>query len=543
MTNDKNMNTISNPGKYLKYLVWFGAALCIMGLVAGLVSQVWLPVPVGLLVAGVIISVVGLGFLGDSSQSFWARRSTEAGTNALITTLAVVAILGLINFLAVRYGARVDLTENQRFTLSPQSQQVVENLQQPLKVWVFVPNSKPETRKLLENYRRNGSNFQFEFVDPQVQVGLAREFNIQSLGEVYLEYGDETQLVQTINQGRSLSEAQLTNAIQTIQRDRTEPVYFLQGHGEPPLKRVKGGLSQAVTSLKEAGYEPQPLNLANRSQIPEDAAAIVVAGPQQELLEGEVEALQNYLNADGSLLLMIEPDTSPGLEPLLNEWGMELDNRIIIDASGRGSAIGLGPATSLVTNYGNHPITKQLNGISIYSLARPITANQTNGIAATPLLISSQQSWAESNLESQQLEFNPSSDREGSLTLGFAVSQTNSDNSQSSNTEQKKTTDNQQASQKNQEKEQQKSRLVTIGDSTFATNGWFDQQLNEDVFLNTVNWLVSTDEQPLAIRPKEPTERRINLTSKQAGIISWMALLIIPLFGLIPAGLTWWRRR
>ncbi|MGK7876225.1 MAG: Gldg family protein [Xenococcaceae cyanobacterium] len=573
------MKNIANLRKYIKYLFFIGIFLWIAGLVAGLVSGTWSLLPVGLLVAGIFIIVLWLGFLISFTQGFWGRRSTEAGTNALVATLAVLVILGLINFLALRYSVRVDLTENQLFTLSPQSQQILQNLQQPLKVWVFDRDPNPADQDLLENYRRNGSNFEFEFVDPQVKIGLAREFNVQSFGDVYVEYGSKRQLVQTLNPGARLSEVKLTNAIEQIKRDRNQYIYFLQGHGERTLQADEGGLSQAVTSLEDKGYIVQPLNLAERAEVPEDATAIVVAGPKRALFEGEVKVLKDYLDQGGKLLLMLDPNTNPGLEPLLKDWGIELDDRLIIDASGAGNLIGLGPAIPLVTSYGNHPITEDFaSGISVYPLARPIGTIEVEGVEPVALLLTNEQSWAESDLEAQELEFDPTEDIEGPFDLGVAFTRTKSE-AEGKSEEEKETAESPEpspspspdaseeneneaevaespesspspspdASEENQEKDKQEkpeSRLVVFGNSTFATNGWFEQQLNGDVFLNSVNWLASSgDEQTLSIRPKEPKNRRINLTSQQAAIIGWMALIIIPLLGFITAGATWWRRR
>jgi ABC-type uncharacterized transport system involved in gliding motility auxiliary subunit len=85
--------------------------------------------------------------------------------------------------------------------------------------------------------------------------------------------------------------------------------------------------------------------------------------------------------------------------------------------------------------------------------------------------------------------------------------------------------------------------MVVIGNSTFATNQWFGLQLNGDVFLNSVQWLAETNEQPLSIRPKEPQKRRIILNGLQASLISWLSLVIFPLLGISLAIATWWRRR
>lgn len=85
--------------------------------------------------------------------------------------------------------------------------------------------------------------------------------------------------------------------------------------------------------------------------------------------------------------------------------------------------------------------------------------------------------------------------------------------------------------------------MAVIGNSTFATNGLFDQQLNGDVFLNSVQWLANDDEQPLSIRPKDPTNRRIVLSQIRAGLIFWLSIVVFPLLAFVLAVLIWWRRR
>lgn len=78
-------------------------------------------------------------------------------------------------------------------------------------------------------------------------------------------------------------------------------------------------------------------------------------------------------------------------------------------------------------------------------------------------------------------------------------------------------------------------RLLVIGNSNFATDGWISQQLNSDFFVNSVAWLANEDENNLSIRPKESVNRRLNLTPLQANLISWLAIFIIPALGFIAA--------
>ncbi|WP_228056826.1 Gldg family protein [Microcoleus sp. LEGE 07076] len=223
--------------KNWKYIFWLGPLLTAAGVTAALVSGVWEPLTVGLVIAGIVTIALGLLYL-THEQGFWGQRSTQAGTNALIATAAVLVILAVINFIAFRYPLRIDLTESQQFTLAPQTQQILRNLQQPVKVWVFDPIQNPQIKELLQSYKREGGEkFQFEFVDPQLQPGKAREFSITSIGEVYLQSGDKKQVLQKggtafgsdPNQG--LSEIKLTNGLEEILSTRVPTVYFLQDKG------------------------------------------------------------------------------------------------------------------------------------------------------------------------------------------------------------------------------------------------------------------------------------------------------------------------
>ncbi|MDF2387579.1 Gldg family protein [Nostoc ellipsosporum NOK] len=588
-----------------KYLFWLGPFFAAVGLTAGLVSGNWGLIPLVFLIIGIVISAAWVVWQSQQNQ-WWKQRSTQAGTNALVAILAVLVILGLINFLATRYHLRADLTETQLFTLAPQSKELVRGLQQPVKVWIFDVNQNSQDRELLENYQRQGRNFKFEYVDPQTRPGLADKFGVKEYGEVYLESGDKRQLVQKLNETERLSEVKLTNRLQQILSSTTALVYFLQGHGERPIAAGEGGMTQAVEGLSNKNYTASPLNLTENSQVPNDAAVVIVDGPKRGLFDSEVKALQNYLNRGGNMLLMIDPNTDPNLNSLLQEWGVRLDNRLAVDVSGGG--VGLGPAAPIITDYGQHPITKDFgNGISFYRLARPLEITQVPGVEATPLLRSKPypNSWAESDLQSEKLEFNPDKDLKGPLTLGVALtrkvtakseaapsptpqaspspsplplpsiqgqasptpspaataSPTASPTSQASPTPSAAATASPTASPTSQasptpsaavtasptaeksEKPATESRLVVIGNSDFATNGLFQQQLNGDVFLNSVSWLSQQDQQPLSISPKEAKNRRITLSNAQASILTLSSLVFLPLIGLLAAAFIWWRRR
>jgi ABC-type uncharacterized transport system involved in gliding motility auxiliary subunit len=407
-----------------------------------------------------------------------------------------------------------------------------------------------------------------------LKPGLAERFGVKDYGEVYLEFQTKRQLVQIISEDERLSEIKLTNRLQQMINPKTAKVYFLQGHSEHPLSASKGAISKAIQGLTDKNFTISTLNLAERPQVPNDADVVIVAGPQKELLTGEVTTLQNYLNRGGNLLLMIDPNTNPKIDTLLKEWGVRLDNRLVIDNSGE--SLQLGPATILVTEYGQHPITQDFaNNISVYPLTRPLEIDPVSGVESMVLLKTKPypSSWAESDQKSEKLEFNEDKDLKGPLTLGVALTRklsnypiptaktsptaiptptptptptaktsptpTPTPTSKTSPTAIPTPT----ATAKTSPNTAKESRLVVFGNSNFATDILFEQQLNGDVFLNTVSWLSQQDEKLLSIRPKQPKNRRIIISNLEANLLTISAVFLLPLLGLLTGFIIWWKRR
>lgn len=532
---------------FVKFLILPGAMLILAGISAGIVSASWGAIPTGLIIAGIVVIGLWMLLIGRFEDplepNFWRRRSTQSSTNAIVSTIAVLAILGLINFLAVRSAQRFDLTESRLFTLSPESQQVLREMQQGVKVWVFSNDRNPQDLDLLENYQRRTPKFTFEYVDPEANPGTAQAFGIKNAGDsrdvfIELQSSKRRQFLQSVSSQVRLSENRITNGILQITSDRRSKAYFVQGHGEKALTDGEGAISNSVKALEDKNYTSEPLNLAQLGKVPSDASVVLVIGATRGLAEGEVKALEAYSNQGGNLLIAIDPNVKSGLDNFLNTWGVKLDDRVAINAPDQ-QLTNAGPAVAVVTQYGTHPITKDFgNGISFYPVARPIEITETPGVQATPLLLTDPKSWAESNIKQQPLKLD-GGDRPGPLALGVAlerVTPTASPAPSPSPTASPSPSPTASPTAK-------PSRMVVFGNSTFIVNGFFNQQLNGDVFLNSVNWLTPNQQQPLSIRPKEVKNRRIALTNEQAMLIGFLALAIVPLFGFVTAGVVWWQRR
>ncbi|MFN9617113.1 MAG: GldG family protein [Dolichospermum sp.] len=552
-----------NKNKLWKLIFWLGPFFITAGLTIRLTSVNSRIIPLSLIITGAVICALWVVVQTQQSK-WWQKRSTQSTTNALIATLSVLVILGLINFLGIRYHLRLDLTDTQLFTLSPQSRELVSNLPETMKVWLFTKEKNSQDQELLDNYHRQSNKFKFEYVDPELKPGLVDRFGVKDYGEVYLEFQTKRQLVQRISEDERLSEIKLTNRLQQMINPKTAKVYFLQGHSEHPLSGSKGAISKAIQGLIDKNFTISTLNLAERPQVPNDADVVIVAGPQKELLTGEVTTLQNYLNRGGNLLLMIDPNTNPKIDTLLKEWGVRLDNRLVIDNSGE--SLQLGPATILVTEYGQHPITQDFaNNISVYPLTRPLEIDPVSGVESMVLLKTKPypNSWAESDQKSEKLEFNEDKDLKGPLTLGVALTRKllnsptaipnpipTAQNSPTAIPNPIPTAQNSPTTIPNpipttrtSPTTAKESRLVVFGNSNFATDSLFEQQLNGDVFLNTVSWLSQQDEKLLSIRPKEPKNRRIIISNLEANLLTISAVVLLPLLGLLTGFIIWWKRR
>jgi ABC-type uncharacterized transport system involved in gliding motility auxiliary subunit len=93
-----------------------------------------------------------------------------------------------------------------------------------------------------------------------------------------------------------------------------------------------------------------------------------------------------------------------------------------------------------------------------------------------------------------------------------------------------------------EEKQKPEARVAVIGDSDFVANYALGIQGNRDLFVNAVNWLAQ-QEGLIAIRPRDPEDRRVTMTASQTTGIFWMSIVIVPALVFATGIYTWWRRR
>ncbi|GAB4217714.1 MAG: Gldg family protein [Synechococcales cyanobacterium] len=459
---------------------------------------------------------------------FFGLRSTQSNANILVNVVAVLVILVLVNVIGSRFDGKLDLTSEGLYSLSSQTQQIVKGLAEPIKISVVASDVPGNIRPQLEQYQRlNPERISFEFVDPVRSPATAQALGVTQNNVLVVAAGSRKQTVPAAVD----VESQLTPAILKVSRTTELTAYFVEGHGEPSLSGSNGvGILTVNQALAAEGFTAKPLNLVEAG-IPADADVITVVGPQRPYLPAEVEKLKTFLDQGGRVLLLLNPqlrrdgsDSQLGLGSLLSEWGIEADNNVIVDLSEAGQVLGTGPSVALVTNYGSHPITQDLvrqNLLTFFPLARSLTKTEVEGITATQLLTTSPRSWGETDPvqdNNSQIRFDQGRDKQGPLSLGYALSR---------------------APREGQPKE---SRLVVIGNSSFVVDGNFKQFGNGDLVLNSINWLTEQDQQ-IAVRPKEPTNRRLSLTGQSLIWLTLLAVFALPLAAIGVGVAIWWQRR
>lgn len=81
-----------------------------------------------------------------------------------------------------------------------------------------------------------------------------------------------------------------------------------------------------------------------------------------------------------------------------------------------------------------------------------------------------------------------------------------------------------------------------VGSSNWASNNILRFNGNRDLFLNMMNWL-SSDEDLISIRPKDPEDRRLNISTRQMSALAYSSMLFLPLIVVVSGFVVWWQRR
>ncbi len=444
-------------------------------------------------------------------------RAARYGANAAAITLAFLGILVIVNVLAIRHNEKWDCTAQKLYTLSDQTLKVLRDLDKDVTVTAFFSDGSEERSKmkgLLDNYADETPRLKVTFVDPDKNPALAHQYGIREYGTTVFESEGKTYRI------TETSEEAVTNALIRVTREGKKTVYFLTGHGEHSIQDTqRSGYSAAKKALEEQGFAVKELLLLKEGAVPKDCDVLVIAGPTKPFLDKEVEAVRNYLEEGGKVLVLVDPQTETGLEPVLEGWGVALRNDVVIDTMSR--LFGGSYTTPIITQYPQHDITKDFRLATFMPLARSLdrAENLPEGVTYHPIARTSPQAWGETDLSNPKASFDPAEDHRGPLTLAALFER-----------------------KRGSGDDEVVSQLLVVGDSDFVDNTYFHFSGNGDLFQNMVSYLAK-EEDLISIRPKDTKPQPLVLSRAQAATLFYASVVVGPAV-LVLAGLgIWWRRR
>ena len=255
------------------------------------------------------------------------------------------------------------------------------------------------------------------------------------------------------------------------------------------------------------------MHLSETPQVPQNASALVIAGPRTQLLPGEIKAIESYLHEGGNLLWLVDQGPLYGLEKIAEMLGIEFHPGTIIDPN---SQLVTGSAAAIViANYGNHAIVKNLNTLTLYPTAIGINVEAPEGWRDATLIDSSDASWSELGPLHEAVQFDKGVDIPGPLNIAVTLTRHLED-----------------------EREQ---RVIVIGDGDFLSNTYLGNGGNLELSLSLVNW-VSQDDAYVSIPIRTTVDSSLNLSRSSQIAIAVISLLLLPLT-LTGSGIFIWLRR
>lgn len=515
-----------------------------------------------MMTTGVVLPyiVLGLGIIGlivflilnySSILKIAGKRGVKRGVTSILTIIISAGILVTL-YVIVRDHLkwRPDLTEEQLYTLSSRSTQLLSNLKSPIQITVFREKSKVDTiiTDLLNSYQQTSHNVNVKYLDDPVKHrGLFKKYKIplstEGLGAIVIEKVSNKKYITIlrsdlylrsfdrrmnafVEQYKEEGESKFTSAIATLEANKKLIIYATEGHGEKDFENVEGnGYSRLRKLLTLENYNLKQLYLPKVNEIPDDCTILIIAGPTEPFNSKEIEKVIQYLKNGGKSLILLDPviqKAKPKLQKLLAKWKIKIDDSFILDSkeaiqTGGGLPFNLG-------QYGDHKIVHRLKEKKLpirFLITRPLfydSSSLPSGLSISTLLTTTNKGWAE---RGQNNQFNEGVDVKGPPTpINFGVAITQKTVGKGNNDQ-------------NKPKENSETRLVILGDSDFLVNQFaYTNPYAQDLFINSINWLT---QKKLTIPPKERKIRRIILSEKQYNIISVFSKYLLP-FSIVGLG-------
>ena len=434
--------------------------------------------------------------------------------NGVFVILLLLLVI-LLGYLAAQTRLQWDLSQNGRNSLSEASIEILQKLQGPIHVTAYATEQHTQLgdiRKIITDfvalYQRVKPDLSLTFIDPIEQPKLAQDTGVHVNGEMVITFNQRREHLTVIN------EQAFSNVLMRLARAEDKVIVALSGHGE---RRLDGSanydLGELGRQLRTNGFNSQQLNLAIEQDVPVNASMLMIASPQTDLLEGEVDKLLNYIDRGGNLLWLVDQESLRGLLPLTEKLRLTLTPGVVVDPQAEQLKA---PVTfALGASYGQHAITNDFDYITVFPFARQITINENEEWRAVSLVEVAQQGWVETGNLDGEITFDQATDVAGPISIAVALTRNIRDREQ---------------------------RIVIVGSGHFLANAYLGNGSNLDFGVNLINWLTG-DEELIVIQPRATLDSNLIFSESELTLIVLGFLVLLPLLFLVSGIVIWWRRR
>jgi ABC-type uncharacterized transport system involved in gliding motility auxiliary subunit len=503
-----------------KILLVVSAVSLLCFVVTRVLVGAWIPfmwIPLGLFVGGFIAAMVKDR---RAVGGFLTMKTTKHGMNMGALISLVVIVLVVVNFLAVRHYKTWDFSGQQVNTLSPQSAQLVKNLDSELLVRFFYKKGvegNEENRKafrdLIKKYQDQSNQIKLEFVEVNERPDLAEQYGVtKGSGVIFLEYKGRKNRIEKID------EQEVSSALVKVTREKDKVIYFVVGHGERELDDAKEatGLSAFKLMLENNRYTVKTLATNLNAKVPDDADLVAVVGPSQNFQSYEIQGLADYLQRGGSLLLALESKQTVGLDRILAAVGLTPMNNYVFNVVETVMGKGIQQSQTMGTVFSSTSEISKVFGKGEAVVFRNPMSFKRNSVP-DGLVLEDVVKAPEGSVSFDSLDIKGEG-VQGSFPLVVS------------------------AKGKFLDAKTKDFNLLVTGDADFLGNQLLYQNLNRDLALNSIAWLAN-EKDMISIATKEAAVTKLTMTD--TGFYLFLICFAIPLPVLLLATSTtlWMKRR
>lgn len=367
-------------------------------------------------------TVIPLGFMEVSLQSSASapvlevariHRSAEAG---LVIALAL-SLLFAVNFLAHEHNVREDLSYSKTTAPGSATLLLVESLTEPLQIVLFFPAAndvKEEVEPYFDALAATNERVTLQVADHDAEPALAKELKAQKNGTVVLSMGENAESYQ-LGTDIDKAKSKLRKLDKEVYKRLVEvakpalKAYLTTGHGERSWTKSdldpRPGIKDLKTLMQVFGYSLAQIGMNDllSEGVPGDATVVMIIGPTEELLPGEIVKLQEFLDGGGDLWIFLDPEQEVFLEGLLAPMGVAFHNETLAH-DGNFYPVSGNPSDHqwlISDRFGSHPSVKVLqkaskaNGVLLVGAGHLETLDGVEGVEPTVAVKSQPRTWAD----------------------------------------------------------------------------------------------------------------------------------------------------